>query len=125
MVAIKITQKELIDIVKANLNKIKYIDDIRLEEQKIHIKLNFVIRKIEFAIKFINFENGFVKFEIDSFFLKLLLRLLPKDKLTNDYIKVEIPNINLYINELLKSNRILGIEVKNIEFKDDIFFITF
>ncbi|MGD0572340.1 MAG: hypothetical protein ABSB11_04910 [Sedimentisphaerales bacterium] len=131
---------EILEIIKSNYSIPWQIEYLRAEKNQAWFRLETGLKfpaKIEVSLEFLRFERDMVIFHtniewvtsicslgIPDMILKLLIRSLLKLKELGIYIELnEYPNIAINLNKIL-TDKIKGIQVKDVTFDDGLFTIT-
>jgi len=119
------TLQEVVDIVKQNAELPEKIEDIQAEDNQVMLKINpgKLLPNIRIKVKFVGFYEGKsvlrIGTPIPSKIISLLIDIFAK-RPEIEGVEIDYPNITIDINGHLK-NSLKGIEVKSIEYSDNVF----
>ena len=125
MAEIKISIAEIVGAIVANDLMPEQISNIEVQGDTVnfHYKTGLLIPKsVEASLSYIEFDKNIITLEVHtSWFADKLLRVFPIDQ--SEFFQYDHPNVIFYIQSFL-NEKIKGIQIENIKFKNGKFTIT-
>jgi len=131
MAQIILSSHELISIVQANARLPQQIIDIAADDEEIRLKVKTdwpILKSIRVGMRFAGFENGSLVLQLATNLLTdkfnwLVDRMIEPLQLEEHGGRWEYPRLYIDVNQLIQQ-RLRGIAIENIVFRDGLFHIT-